>query len=328
MGGSAMGGAGAGGDAQGGTAETCVPSSGGVELCDGLDNDCDGVADNGPPCNGCPAGTNTLYGWACIPAGTFTMGSPDGEEGRENNEGPQREVTISAPFLMMTTEVTQAQWAEVFDNEPSENTGRDAACAQCPVERVNWWEAIAYANALSRAADLPECYSPQGCEGVAGVDLDCDADLDVGFVGADCRGYRLPTEAEWEYAARAGTETRYWSGDAEADLARVGWYDANSSPDGNRDTRQTHPVGTKPANPWGLFDVHGNVGEWVYDWHGAYDAADQQDPIGPEGGSRRVGRGGSCLSTARSARSAYRGFFVPWFRGRSFGFRLVLRPSP
>ncbi len=325
MGGSAMGGAGAGGDAQGGTAETCVPSSGGVELCDGLDNDCDGAADNGPPCNGCPAGTVTLYDWVRIPAGTFTMGSPDDEEGRENNEGPQREVTISAPFLMMTTEVTQAQWAEAFGNEPSGNEGRDDSCAQCPVEQVNWWEAIAYANALSRAAGLPECYSPQGCEGAAGVDLGCDGDLDVGFVGVDCRGYRLPTEAEWEYATRAGTETPFWSGVAEADLARVGWYDANSSPDGS--DRQTHPVGTKPANPWGLFDVHGNVWEWVYDWRASYDGAGQQDPVGPLSGSFRVRRGGCFFDSAGLARSAYRDYSAPWFRFRFIGFRLVLRPS-
>jgi sulfatase modifying factor 1 len=342
-GGSPMGGAGAGGGAQGGMAAACVPTNDGVEICDGLDNDCDGTPDNpqafaestccdgeagGPPCNACPAGTLVPDGWACIPAGTFTMGSPDDEENRSNNESPQREVTISAPFLMMTTEVTQAQWAEVFDNDPSQNEGRDESCAQCPVERVNWWEAIAYANALSRAADLPECYSPQGCEGAAGVDLNCDEDLDVRFVGVGCRGYRLPTEAEWEYAARAGTETRYWSGDAEADLARVDWYRDNSSPDGNDGTRQTHPVGTKPANPWGLFDVHGNVFDWVNDWRASYDGAGQQDPVGPLSGTHRVGRGGSYWYPAGHARSAYRYADLSGYRHHYVGFRLVLRPSP
>jgi formylglycine-generating enzyme required for sulfatase activity len=315
------------------------------EICDDLDNDCDGEVDTpagatccggdegAPPCNECPAGTRVPDGWACIPAGEFTMGSPDDEEGRVEPEGPQHRVTVGAPFLMMTTEVTQAQWTGVFDNGPSRNEGRDESCDQCPVETVNWWEAIAYANALSRGANLPECYQPQGCEGAAGVDLTCNRVLDVGFVGVACRGYRLPTEAEWEYAARAGTETRFWSGDAEADLARVGWYSANSPPDGDNDTRQTHPAGGKPANPWGLFDVHGNVFEWVYDWYAAaYDGADEQDPIGPEDGTNRGLRGGGCFSTAWDARSAVRGSNGPGARHRHVGFRLVLRlvlrPSP
>ena len=226
---------------------------------------------------------------------------------------------------MMTTEVTQAQWTAVFDNSPSRNAGRREACAECPVEYVNWWEAIAYANALSRAANLPECYQPQGCVGTAGVNLNCDEDADVGFVGVDCQGYRLPTEAEWEYATRAGTETRFWSGNAQADLARVGWYASNSAIDGSP---QTHPVGGLPANPWGLFDVHGNVWEWVYDWYGAYDAADQEDPLGAEGGSYRVRRGGSYIGAARGARSAYRFYQGAGFRDQDIGFRLVLRPSP
>jgi formylglycine-generating enzyme required for sulfatase activity len=253
------------------------------------------------------------------------MGSAIDEEGHLDREGPQHQVTIGAPFLMMTTEVTQAQWTAVFDNRPSRNTGRGEACAECPVEYVNWWEAIPYANALSRAANLPECYQPQGCDGTAGADLNCDEDADVGFVGVDCQGYRLPTEAEWEYAARAGTETRFWSGDAEADLARVGWYSSNSAIDG---MRQTHPVGGLPANPWGLFDVHGNVYEWVYDWSGAHDAADQEDPLGAEGGTTRVLRGGSCFALAGHARSAFRIVNEPRVRTPNFGFRLVVRPSP
>jgi len=256
------------------------------------------------------------------------MGSPDDEEGRYDSEGAQHQVVMSAPFLMMTTEVTQAQWSAVFDNSPSENSGRGEPCAQCPVEHVNWWEAIAYANALSRAANLPECYRPQNCEGVAGEGLECDADADVGFASVDCRGYRLPTEAEWEYAARAGTETRFWSGNAEADLARVDWYTDNSSLGRGVHGRQTHPVGGLPANPWGLFDVHGNVCEWVYDWYDAYDAADQVDPVGPGSNSFHVQRGGSFLVTARQARAAARRISGPAGRNHNRGFRLVLRPSP
>ena len=310
------------------------------EICNDVDDDCDDRVDehaevgatccggdDGVPCNACPAGTRVPDGWACIPAGTFTMGSAADEAGHHAHEGPQHQVTFSGPLLMMTTEVTQAQWAQAFDNSPSGNAGRGEPCAQCPVERLNWWEAVAYANARSQAAGLADCYQPQGCDGDAGANLDCDALLDVGFVGVDCRGYRLPTEAEWEYAARAGTQTRYWSGDADADLERVGWYDGNSGFEGGPDDLQTYPVGQLPPNPWGLFDVHGNVWEWVYEWYAdAYEGADQRDPVGPEIGASRVQRGGSAFSTARGARSAFRNIHEPNVRGPSIGIRLVRRP--
>jgi formylglycine-generating enzyme required for sulfatase activity len=147
-------------------------------------------------------------------------------------------------------------------------------------------------------------------------------------------GARLPTEAEWEYACRAGTETAYWSGDGERDLDRVGWYE------GNEDKR-THRVGEKPANPWGLYDVHGNVWEWTLSpWSDDYSdrrdgavedpqAVSVDDLIGDEpGGGGRVNRGGSYADPARRARSAYRGWDSPWFGWWVLGFRVALPAAP
>ena len=134
-------------------------------------------------------------------------------------------------------------------------------------------------------------------------------------------GGRLPTEAEWEYACRAGTETAYWSGDSEEDLAGVGWYGDNSG-------GHSHPVGEKPANPWGLYDMHGNVWEWVADWYRPYPEGSQVDPLNTDSSSGgRVIRGGSFVSTADFARSASRVRFVPGYRDDGLGFRVVL-PAP
>jgi formylglycine-generating enzyme required for sulfatase activity len=134
-------------------------------------------------------------------------------------------------------------------------------------------------------------------------------------------GGRLPTEAEWEYACRAGTTTRYWSGDEEADLARVGWYSGNS---GNR----LHLVGEKDANRWGLYDMHGNVWEWVADWSGPYPEEPQTNPWGPASGVRRVLRGGSFGVVAVLARSAYRLRRSPWDSWLLQGFRVVVPVAP
>jgi formylglycine-generating enzyme required for sulfatase activity/serine/threonine protein kinase len=199
-----------------------------------------------------------------IPAGTFTMGSPQSEPGRDNDE-TQHRVTISSAYYLQTTEVTQGQWKKVMGSNPSKfkNCGDD-----CPVEQVSWSDVQVFIRKLN---------SQEGTD-----------------------KYRLPTEAEWEYACRAGTTTAYSFGDNESDLGDYGWYHGNS---GNR----THPVGQKRPNPWGLYDVHGNVWEWTQ----------------TEEGSRRVFRGGSWPYNAGHCHSAFRYVSVPGVRFNTLGFRLL-----
>ena len=243
------------------------------------------------------AGTPPMTGgYVRIPAGTFTMGSPSSEPGRDSDEGPQHQVTISQAFWLKATEVTQDEWQSVMGSNPS----RFSSCGgSCPVEQVSWLQAIDYLNRLSQSEGLQVCY-PNG-DG-------------SGFVGLSCTGYRLPTEAEWEYAARAGTTTAYWSGTSESDLARAGWYSGNSG-------STTHPVGQKQANAWGLYDVHGNVWEWVHDWYGSYGAGSATNPTGATAGPARVIRGGSWYRGAQYCRSASRSRFRPDNRAFNLGFR-------
>lgn len=287
----------------------------------------------------------TVAGYVRIEAGTFTMGSPVDEPGREPHEG-QRKVTITRPFLLKTTEVTQGEWKEVMGTEPS----RFTACGDsCPVERVSWHDAILYLNTLSQREGLPECYVLTGCGGVPGSG--CPGDryaceggytCEVRWKGLGCKGYRLPTEAEWEYAARAGTSTALYSGRLSIlgrsngpELHPIAWYGGNS---GVRylggsdcsgwkekqfpsDDCGTQPVGSKQPNPWGLHDMLGNVLEWCQTWYGDYPAGPVQDPVGLPKGQYRVVRGGSWDGDAQNARAAYRYRDDPSYRFNNLGFR-------
>jgi formylglycine-generating enzyme required for sulfatase activity len=172
-----------------------------------------------------------------------------GSTSGDGDEQPVHRVEITQPFYLGTTEVTQSQWESVMGNNPSRFKG-----ANRPVEQVSWEEVQTFIEKLN--AREP---------GVT---------------------YRLPTEAEWEYAARAGTTTAYSFGDSAGDLDEYAWYGGNTG-------GQTHPVGQKPANGWGLYDVHGNVWEWVQDWYGEYPSSPQGNPSGPPSGASRVVRGGS-----------------------------------
>ena len=283
-----------------------------AEVCDGLDNDCDGAVDDLAECDPCH-GADPPQGWVCVSPtgpGGFALGSPDDEPGHRDNEEQHRAV-ITRPFLISATELTQAEWEAVMGENPSQFSG---CGADCPVETVSWFDAVEFCNGLSRSEGLEECYVIEG-------------PTVTWPRGLACAGYRLPTDAEWEYAARAGTRTAYHAGPAEADLANVGWYGGNS---GNA----THPVAQKDPNGWGLYDVHGNVWEWTWDWYsddyGGHEGMGGivEDPTGPPAGVVRVLRGGSWLNYARDCRAAARDGLVPGIRFDDLGFRPARSVNP
>lgn len=231
-----------------------------------------------------------------LPPGRFLMGSPESEEGRGPDE-KQHEVEIKMAFAISVTEVTQGQYERVMGTSPSRFRGEPDR----PVENVTFFDAVRYCNKLSEQEELPACYQIDG-EEVTWPD------------GLRCRGYRLPTEAEWEYAARADSKTKY-AGSNSPD--EVGWWNGNSS-------GTTHPVGSKRANAWGLHDFTGNVWEWVWDrYQSDYEVIPRMDPIGSERGANRVDRGGSWGDDARSARVATRDIGQPGNGAAYRGIRLA-----
>ena len=229
-----------------------------------------------------------------IPKGTFTMGSPIEEEGADNDE-EQHQVTISKDYYLGVTEVTQGQYEKVMGTNPShfqKRVIRKSDSSMHPVEQVSWEGAVEFCKKLS---ELPE-------EKKAG------------------REYRLPTEAEWEYAYRAGGKTAYSFGESSKSLGDYAWFSGNSND-------QTHPVGEKKANAWVLYDMHGNVWEWCSDWYGDYPKGAVRDPRGPQDGSIRVLRGGGWFSGAARCRSADRNRLSPAVGDFDIGFRVALSPS-
>ncbi len=233
-----------------------------------------------------------------VPAGTFEMGE---ESSDEDDERPVHTVTITRAFELWSTPVTQAQWRALMGNDPSGFSG-DAR----PVEQVSWFDAVAYCNALSRAVGLEEAYVLTDEEGEPGEE---GFAATVTWKGLACPGFRLPTEAEWEYACRAGT-----TGELYGELDAIAWHEGNSG-------SETHPVAKKQPNAWGLYDTIGNVWEWVWDWKGDYFAGDQRDPTGAASGAGRVNRGGSWDFVAVFARAACRNDGGPGGRYDYLGFR-------
>ncbi|MEC9073383.1 MAG: SUMF1/EgtB/PvdO family nonheme iron enzyme, partial [Myxococcota bacterium] len=256
-------------------------------------------------------------GYVYIPEGTFMMGSPVTEPCRDDDE-LQRAVTLTRPFAMKATEVTQGEWQALMGTAPSANGG----CDDCPVETVSWWGALAYANALSASEGLDACYTLSGCAGAPGdgAYVCDDFTVEAGTPYA-CEGYRLPTETEWERGARAGTTTSVWHGtieicDGVSPVAdEVGWHQDNAG-------GVTHLVAQKLMNPWGLYDTAGNVSEWCSDWYGAGVGA-AVDPEGPPSGGSRVTRSYSWSDQPGRIRAANRSFDAPGARGPSIGFRPV-----
>ncbi|MEI8355572.1 MAG: formylglycine-generating enzyme family protein [Deltaproteobacteria bacterium] len=202
------------------------------------------------------------------------------------NEGPQHRVTFTKGFWMAKTEVTQAQWKRVMGNNPSKFK---EAGPNAPVETVSWSECHEFIMKLN---ELPRIRT-------AGM-------------------LRLPTDAEWEYAARAGTQTAYYFGDDSATLGDYAWFAGNSG-------MKSHPVAQKNPNAWGLFDMHGNVWEWCANWFGPYSPEYEADPQGSKSGPGRVGRGGGWDDFAGDLRAAYRSFGRPAdFKASPLGFRPVI----
>ena len=215
------------------------------------------------------------------PPGTFTMGSPASEEGRDNDE-TQHSVTLTRGFWIGETEVTQGLWKEVMGSNPSYFKSGD----DYPVEQVSWDDCQEFIAKLNVHPDVKK------------------AELRFG----------LPTEAQWEYACRAGTTGDY-AGTGRLD--DMGWYSGNNS------GSQTHPVGQKEPNAWNLRDMHGNVWEWCQDWYGNYPTGAVTDPTGPALGDSRVLRGGGFWSRPQSCRSAYRSGIDPGYRYGGLGLRLL-----
>ena len=253
----------------------------------------------------------TQDGFVLINGGTYTMGSPDNEPERDADE-IQHDVTVDS-FYLSATELTQEEYQAVMGENPSENQG-----AGLPVENVSWYDAIAYCNARSEAEGLTPCYT------ISGTTVTWDR---------SANGYRLPTEAEWEYAARANTNTPFSFGDyvEDEDANCYNAYGYNNDASGswvNGYLEHTVSVDSYPANGSGLYNIHGNVAEWVWDWYGEYEAEAQINPAGPESGNYKVARGGGWNDFPKHIRSAYRSAFPAGVPLYSIGIRLARNAAP
>lgn len=216
-----------------------------------------------------------------IPAGSFAMGRDPNSEDGFDDEIPRHNVTISKTFYIGKYEVTQAQWLVVMGTNPSYFKGETN-----PVEQVLWKDIQEFLRRLNKKEGISQ--------------------------------YRLPTEAEWEYACRTGTTTTYSFGDDSGSLGKYAWYDGNSN-------QETHPVGQLQPNAWGLFDMHGNVSEWVQDWYGEkyYTNSPSTDPQGMSSGQSHVHRGGSWYDQPSGVRSSLRYWYTLDYQSYFVGFRVV-----
>ena len=234
-----------------------------------------------------------------VSGGTFTMGSTGSDA--DGDEEPLHSVSVSG-YYIGKYEVTQTQWTSIMGSNPSYSKGDNR-----PVEKVSWTDCCRFCNALSDHYGLQRCYSISGSGDGASVTM-------VQSSG----GFRLPTEAEWEFAARGGNSSRGYKYSGSDNIDYVAWYKDNSG------ITRTHDVGGKNSNELGIYDMTGNVWEWCWDWYGAYTSQTQTNPTGAYSGSLRVNRGGSWSHDARSCRCTYRYYNSPSYRYDYLGLRLVL----
>lgn len=212
-----------------------------------------------------------------VEPGTFTLGSPANEEGRLEDEGPARKVSITQPFYLGKYPITQGQYTAITGKAPGKPAGADVA-----IDQLAYADAVEFCTAVTKAVGIP---------------------------------VTLPTEAQWEYACRAGTTTRFWSGDTDEDLAKIGWYRRNSE-------HRAHEVGTKPANPWGFYDMHGNVCECCRDFLPFYGTIPATDPVGRISRTEGIMRGGGWMHPAAYCRAASRLLSSDQFGGA--GLRIAI----
>jgi formylglycine-generating enzyme required for sulfatase activity len=226
-----------------------------------------------------------------IPAGEFMMGSPKDEKDRQNDE-TQHRVKLTKPFYLGKYEVTQAEWKKVMGKEPWKGERYTKENPRHAATYISWEDCREFLKKLNVARTT---------------------------------SFALPTEAQWEYACRSATTTRFYYGEDETSrlLKGYAWFDDNAWDVGDK---YAHPVGQKKPSAWGLYDMHGNVWEWCQDWYGNYPNEAATNPVGPTSGSYRVQRGGSWYGSARYCRAADRFRFLPGFRVRYLGFRLALSP--
>ncbi|MCD6161624.1 MAG: SUMF1/EgtB/PvdO family nonheme iron enzyme [candidate division Zixibacteria bacterium] len=254
-------------------------------------------------------GSDIIQNMIFVEGGTFTMGRSKGKS--DNDEKPAHKVTLSS-FYIGKYEVTQREWKEIMGNNPSKFKGDDL-----PVEKVSWYDAVEFCNNKSIKEGLTPCYIINKSKNDTNNKSDYDKLKWLVACNFDANGYRLPTEAEWEYAARGGNKSQGYKYSGSDNIKEVAWYNDNSK-------KKTHKVGLKRPNELGIYDMTGNVWEWCWDWYGSYSSSSATNPKGSSSGIARILRGGSWGNFDRFSRVAFRVMYNPDNTFDKLGFRVIV----